>query len=302
MTAKVTNNGALSRESHAAMIQRERRSNDAVHKFLRNKTAVFGFIVILIMTVFAVCSPLIATHDPNALSLANALLPPGTDGHIFGTDELGRDLFSRIVYGARVSMAVAWGGTLMGGVIGSILGMIAGYNGKWADSVIMRIMDGMFAFPFILLAIFLMTIFGSGLFNVIMAIGIADVPKFARIVRGQVVILKNEEYCNAERVLGASGFRILIHHILPNAISPIIVYATLNIATAILAESSLSFLGLGILPPTASWGNILRAGKDCLNTAPHIATLSGGFIMLTVLAFNLFGDGVRDVLDPKMKK
>lgn len=199
-------------------------------------------------------------------------------------------------------MAVAWGGTLMGGVLGSILGMIAGYNGKWADSIIMRIMDGMFAFPFILLAIFLMTIFGSGLFNVIMAIGIADVPKFARIVRGQVVILKNEEYCNAEKVLGASGFRILVHHILPNAISPIIVYATLNIATAILAESSLSFLGLGILPPTASWGNILRAGKDCLNTAPHIATLSGGFIMLTVLAFNLFGDGVRDVLDPKMKK
>ena len=190
----------------------------------------------------------------------------------------------------------------MGGVLGSILGMIAGYNGKWADSIIMRIMDGMFAFPFILLAIFLMTIFGSGLFNVIMAIGIADVPKFARIVRGQVVILKNEEYCNAEKVLGASGFRILVHHILPNAISPIIVYATLNIATAILAESSLSFLGLGILPPTASWGNILRAGKDCLNTAPHIATLSGGFIMLTVLAFNLFGDGVRDVLDPKMKK
>lgn len=300
--SKVTKAGALSQESHAAMIRKERRSNDVLHKFLRNKTAVFGFIVIFIMTVFAVCSPLIATHDPNALSLANAYLPPGTDGHLFGTDELGRDLFSRIVYGARVSMAVAWGGTLMGGVLGSILGMIAGYNGKWADGIIMRIMDGMFAFPFILLAIFLMTIFGSGLFNVIMAIGIADIPKFARIVRGQVVILKNEEYCNAERVLGASGFRILVHYILPNAISPIIVYATLNIATAILAESSLSFLGLGILPPTASWGNILRAGKDCLNTAPHIATLSGGFIMLTVLAFNLFGDGVRDVLDPKMKK
>ena len=206
--SKVTKAGALSQESHAAMIRKERRSNDALHKFLRNKTAVFGFIVIFIMTVFAVCSPLIATHDPNALSLANAYLPPGTDGHLFGTDELGRDLFSRIVYGARISMAVAWGGTLMGGVLGSILGMIAGYNGKWADSIIMRIMDGMFAFPFILLAIFLMTIFGSGLFNVIMAIGIADVPKFARIVRGQVVILKNEEYCNAEKVLGASNHRL----------------------------------------------------------------------------------------------
>lgn len=302
MEMKNTTNGALSQESHAAMIKKERRSNDAFHKFYRNKTAVAGFIVILIMTLLALFSPVFATHDPNKLSLANAFLPPGTDGHLFGTDELGRDLYSRIVYGSRISIAVALGGTMVGGVIGCVLGMLAGYNGGVLDAVIMRIMDGMFAFPFILLSIFLMTIFGSGLPNVIFAIGIANVPKFARVVRGQVVILKNEEYCNVERVLGASGFRILIHHILPNAVSPIIVYATLNIASAILAESSLGFLGLGILPPTPSWGNILRAGKDCLNTAPHIAGISGGFIMLTVLAFNLFGDGVRDVLDPKMKK
>lgn len=294
--------GVLSQESHAAMIKKERKSNDALHKFCRNKTAVFGFIVIFIMVLLALLSPIFATHDPNKLSLANAFLPPGTNGHIFGTDELGRDLFSRIVYGSRISMAVALGGTVVGGIIGCVLGMIAGYNGKILDTIIMRIMDGMFAFPFILLSIFLMTILGSGLPNVILAIGIANVPKFARVVRGQVVILKNEEYCNVERVLGASGFRILVHHILPNAISPIIVYATLNIASAILAESALGFLGLGILPPTPSWGNILRAGKDCLNTAPHIASISGGFIMLTVLAFNLFGDGVRDVLDPKMKK
>ena len=293
---------ALSQESHAAMIKKERVSNNALHKFMRNKTAVFGFIIIVIMALLALFSPLIATHDPNKLSLANAFLPPGTNGHIFGTDELGRDLFSRIVYGARISMAVGLGGTLVGGIIGSILGMIAGYNGGVLDSIIMRAMDGMFAFPFILLSIFLMTIFGSGLGNVILAIGIANVPKFARVVRGQVVILKNEEYCNAERVLGASGIWILIRHILPNAVSPIIVYATLNIASAILAESSLGFLGLGVLPPTPSWGNILKAGKDCLNTAPHIASISGGFIMITVLACNLFGDGVRDVLDPKMKK
>lgn len=299
---KENGKGILSQESHAAMIKEERKSNDVLHKFVRNKTAVLGFFVILTMTLLALFSPLFATHDPNKLSLANAFLPPGTNGHLFGTDELGRDLFSRVVYGSRISMAVALGGTLVGGVIGCVLGMIAGYNGKILDAVIMRIMDGMFAFPFILLSIFLMTIFGSGLSNVILAIGIANVPKFARVVRGQVVILKNEEYCSVERVLGASGFRILVHHILPNAVSPIIVYATLNIASAILAESALGFLGLGILPPTPSWGNILRAGKDCLNTAPHIASISGGFIMVTVLAFNLFGDGVRDVLDPKMKK
>ncbi|MEY8233754.1 ABC transporter permease [Oscillospiraceae bacterium 50-16] len=293
---------ALSRESHAEMIRRERRSNDALHKLCRNKTAVAGFLVICIMVIFAVFAPWIATHDPYALSMANSKLPPGVDGHIFGTDELGRDLFSRIVYGSRVSISVALGGTILGGILGSILGMIAGYNGKWVDSVIMRIMDGMFAFPFILLSIFLMTIFGDGLFNVILAIGIADIPKFARTVRGQVVMLKNEEYCAVEQVLGASGFRILVHHIMPNAISPIIVYGTLNIASAILAESALGFLGLGVITPTPSWGNILRAGKDVMNTAPHIASISGGFIMITVLAFNLFGDGVRDVLDPKMKK
>lgn len=302
METKETINDILSKESHAEMIKKERISNNAFHKFCRNKIAVFGFIVILMMVILAVFSPQIATHDPNALSLANACLAPGQKGHIFGTDELGRDLFSRIVYGSRVSMLVAFGGTMVGGIIGSFLGMIAGYNGGVLDNIIMRIMDGMFAFPFILLAIFLMTILGSGLPNVILAIGIADVPKFARVVRGQVAILKNEEYCNAERVLGASGFRILVHHILPNAISPIIVYGTLNIASAILAESSLGFLGLGVLPPTPTWGNILRSGKDYLNTAPHIATISGVFIMITVLAFNLFGDGVRDVLDPKMKK
>lgn len=293
---------SLSAESHASMLKKERTANNAFHKFIRNRTAVIGLVIITVMILFALFSPFFATHDPNKLSLANAYLKPGVDGHIFGTDEFGRDLYSRIVYGARISISVALCGTFLGGLLGGTLGLIAGYCGKFADSVIMRFIDGMFAFPFILLAIFLMTIFGSGFWNVILAISIADIPKFARIVRGQVVILKNEEYCNVERVLGASGFRIVLSHILPNAISPIIVYATLNIASAILAESSLGFLGLGILPPTASWGNILRAGKDCLNTAPHIATISGIFIMLTVLGFNLFGDGVRDVLDPKMKK
>ena len=243
---------------------------------------------------------MIATHYPDECDNSGMNAKPGVNGHIFGTDEFGGELFSRIVYGSRISIIVALGGTMVGGLIGCVLGLIAGYKGGVVDSIIMRCMDGMFAFPFILLAIFLMTILGSGLLNVILAIGIANVPKFARIVRGQVSILKNEEYCNVERVLGASGFRIVLKHILPNAISPIIVYATLNVANAILAESALGFLGLGILPPTPSWGNILRGGKDCLTTAPHIATFSVFFIMLTVLEFKFFFDGVCVLLGPHM--
>ncbi len=292
----------LGAEAHSAMLQKERRANNAWNKLLRNKTAVIGLSIVAIVFLFALFAPVIATHDPNALAISKAFLKPGIDGHIFGTDEFGRDLFSRIVYGARISTVVAIGGTLVGSLIGLFLGLIAGYKGGIIDTIVMRFMDGMFAFPFILLSIILMTILGSGIPNVILAIGISNVPSFARIVRGQVHIVKNEEYCNASRVLGASHSRILFRHILPNAISPTIVYFTLNVAGSIISEAALSFLGLGIAPPTASWGNILQGGRDCLNTAPHIATISGLFILITVLGFNLLGDGIRDVLDPKMKK
>ena len=263
---------------------------------------MIGLVIVVFMILIAVFAPLIATHDPNAIKPSETYLGIGEKGHIFGTDEFGRDLFSRVVYGARISLIAAIGGTVVGGILGILLGLIAGYAGGVADAVIMRLMDGMLAFPFVLLAIILMTILGSGLQNVILAIGIGNVPTFARVVRGQVHIVKNEEYCNAGRVIGISNLRMLFCHILPNTISPIIVYATLNVAGAIISEATLSFLGLGISQPTASWGNILRAGRDCLNTAPHIATISGIFILVTVLGFNLLGDGVRDVLDPKMKR
>lgn len=293
---------ALSREAHAEMLRKERRANNAWNKLLRNKTAVVGLAIVAIICFLAIFAPLVATHNPNELAISNAYLKPGMDGHLFGTDEFGRDLFSRIVYGSRISIIVAIGGTIVGTIIGVLLGLVAGFRGGIVDSVIMRIMDGMMAFPFVLLSIILMTILGSGVPNVILAIGIANVPNFARIVRGQVHIVKTQEYCNAERALGASGTRILFHHIFANALSPTIVYFTLNIAGAIISEAALSFLGLGIAPPDASWGNILSAGRNCLNTAPHIATISGFFILITVLGFNLLGDGIRDVLDPKMKK
>lgn len=191
---------------------------------------------------------------------------------------------------------------MVAGTIGVLLGLLAGYFGGIVDTIIMRIMDGMLAFPFILMSIILMTVLGSGIFNVILAIGIGNVPSFARVIRGEVYIIKNEEYCNAARVIGVSRARMLFVHILPNAISPLIVYATLGIAGAIISEAALSFLGLGISAPTASWGSILQGGKDVLNTSPHIAAISGIFILITVLGFNLLGDGIRDVLDPKMKK
>lgn len=283
------------------MLLREKKANSPWSKLKRNKTAMVGLIIVIIMTLLAILSPLFAPDDPNEMNLTKVHLKPGEEGHVFGTDEFGRDLLSRVIYGARISILAAVGGTLVGGIIGVLLGLISGYSGGIVDSIIMRLMDAMFAFPFILLAIVLMTVLGNGLRNVIVAIGIANIPGYARIARGQVHIIKNEEYCKAITVLGASHTRLLLKHIFPNILSPIIVYATLNVAGAIISEASLSFLGLGITPPTASWGNILRSGKDVLNTAPHVATISGLFILVTVLGFNLLGDGIRDVLDPKMK-
>lgn len=289
-------------EAQNEIIRAERRANNTWNKLSRNKTAVFGLTIILIMFILAVFAPLIANHDPNALSISEAFKKPGYNGHIFGTDEFGRDLFSRVIYGARISILVAVGGTLVGSFLGLLLGLIAGYQGGIVDSIIMRIMDSMFAFPFILLSIIMMTVLGAGINNVILAIGISNVPNFARVVRGQTHIIKNEQYCRAARALGASDTRILLRHILPNAISPLIVYSTLSVAGSIISEAALSFLGLGISPPMASWGNILQGGRNYLRTAPHIATISGFFILITVLGFNLLGDGIRDVFDPKMKK
>lgn len=297
-----TSADVLGLDYNEELLRKERHANSAWSKLKRNKTAMAGLAVVVVMIFLAVFAPLLTSHNPNAVNPMQPFLKPGVGGHIFGTDEIGRDLFARILYGARVSLIVAFGGTVVAGTIGVLLGLLAGYFGGIVDTIIMRIMDGMLAFPFILMSIILMTVLGSGIFNVILAIGIGNVPSFARVIRGEVYIIKNEEYCNAARVIGVSRARMLFVHILPNAISPLIVYATLGIAGAIISEAALSFLGLGISAPTASWGSILQGGKDVLNTSPHIAAISGIFILITVLGFNLLGDGIRDVLDPKMKK
>ncbi len=270
-------------------------------KLFKNKLALIGLVFVLLMICMALFAPLLAQYDPNEMNIQQALLSPGTKGHLLGTDSYGRDLLSRIIYGSRISLIVGIGAVLVGGAIGIFLGLVAGYFGGFIDSLIMRFMDALSAFPFILLAITLMTVLDTGLMNVIVAIGVGNIPGFARMVRGQVLSVKEEEYIEVTKSLGAKQWRIIFQHILPNCLTPIIVYATMNVAGAIISEAALSFLGLGIQPPTASWGNILKEGKDFLVVSPHIAVLSGLAILFSVLGLNLFGDGLRDALDPKTK-
>jgi peptide/nickel transport system permease protein len=263
--------------------------------------AAIGLVITVLMTLIAIFAPLIAPFQPNEMDVTNSLAAPFGHGHLLGTDNYGRDLFSRLVYGARISLLVGISAVVFGAFFGTLLGLFSGYFGGWLDAVIMRTMDGLFAFPFILLAITLMTVLGQGLVNVIVAIGIANVPGFARIVRGQVLSVKEEEYIEVTKSLGATHNWILFKHVLPNCLAPLIVYGTMSVAGAIISEAALSFLGLGVQPPTASWGSILKDGKDFLVLSPHMATFSGLSILLTVLGINLFGDGLRDALDPKMK-
>ena len=293
---------SLDEKSQAELIIRERKANSVWRKLFRNKSAVVGLFIVSVVVFLAIFGPALCPKDPYEMDFMNIYTKPGVNGMIFGGDEYGRDLFTRIVYGARVSILVSIGGMSIGAICGVVIGLISGYMGGWVDNLIMRIMDGMFAFPFILLALLLLTALGEGMHNIILAIGISNIPGYARIVRGQVLVVKNQEYIKAVSALGASKGRVIFKHILPNVVSEVIVYATLNVAGAILTESSLSFLGLGIVPPTASWGGILKAGQECLAMAPHISIFSGFAILLTVLGFNLLGDGIRDVLDPKMKK
>lgn len=271
-------------------------------KLFRNKLAVIGFVIVLLMVFTAVFANLISPYNPNEIDIANSLSKPGVNGHILGTDSFGRDLFSRIIHGSSVSIMVGLGAVGVGGIIGVLLGLVAGFFGGIIDSIIMRIMDALFAFPFILLAITLMMVLGPGLLNAIVAIGIGNIPGFARMTRGQVLSVKEEDYIEVTQSLGAGKWRILFKHILPNCITPIIVYGTMSVAGAIISEAALSYLGLGILPPRASWGNILHEGKDFLNVAPHIAIFPGLAIVLAVLGINLFGDALRDASDPRSKE
>jgi peptide/nickel transport system permease protein len=270
-------------------------------KLARNRSAVAGGIVILLLLVIAAAPSVFATHDPTRFqNPTNRFAPPSAE-HWFGTDNLGRDIYSRVIYGTQVTLSVAFRSVIFGAIIGVTLGIVAGYYGRWIDTIIMRLMDILLAFPGILLALAIVSALGASLDNVVIAIAIFSVPSFARIVRGSTLVVRNLEYIEAIRALGARDFKIIFQHVLPNVMSPIIVQATLYIATAILIASGLSFLGLGAQPPTPEWGLMLSAGRDFIWNAIHVTLFPGLAIVLAVLAFNLFGDGLRDALDPRTR-
>jgi peptide/nickel transport system permease protein len=259
-----------------------------------------GGAVVIVLIIVAIAAPYVAPYDPTDQDLANSMAGPSMS-HLAGTDVHGRDIFSRIIHGTRISLRIGFLGMLLGCGVGVVLGLVSGYYGGWPDTLIMRLLDVQLAFPGLLVAICIIAIIGPGLENVIVAVGIFSVPLFARVTRGQVLTLKEQEFIVAARMMGAQDGRIMLTHLLPNAAAPILVLCTLRIATAILTAASLSFLGLGAQPPTPEWGAMLSDGRAYLAVAPHVATTPGVAILITVLSFNLLGDGLRDALDPRLK-
>lgn len=271
-----------------------------IKRILSNKKAVFGGMIVLLLFLTAIFAPIIAPHDYVTMDFPNMLKPPSGE-YIFGTDEFGRDIFSRIVYGARISLQVGFIAVGISLVIGTLLGAIAGYYGGIVDYVISSITDIAWALPVSLLAIALVAALGPSLRNLILSVSLVSWSGFARMVRGQFLTLREKEFVEAAKALGMSDGRIIFRHILPNAVAPIIVLTTLEVPKAIIVEASLSFLGLGAQPPTPSWGSIMNSGKDFIMEAPWISIFPGIMIMIIVLGFNLFGDALRDILDPRLK-
>jgi len=268
-------------------------------RLLKNKLAVVGLLIIVLQIAMAIFAPLITFYDPAKQNLDASELPVFSDGHWLGTDNYGRDVWTRLVFGARISLVVGFVAVTLGLLGGVTLGLLGGYYKK-LDGVIMRIVDLLFSFPGILLAMLIIAILGTSLVNVAIAISIWSIPSCARIVRGSVLSIKEKEYVMAMKSLGASDLRIMIKHILPNCTAPIIVFATMRMATAILSTASLSYLGLGAQPPTPEWGAMISQGQAFMWTSPHLTIVPGIAIMLTVFAFNVVGDGLRDAIDPNM--
>jgi ABC-type dipeptide/oligopeptide/nickel transport system permease subunit len=273
---------------------------DAWRRLKKNRLAMFGLLLVGLLILLAVFAPWIAPYDPTQVNLKESFLPPSPQ-HLCGTDLLGRDIFSRIIYGSRVSLAVGVVAIGISVILGLFLGAISGYFGGRLDSLVMRLADIFFAFPWVLGAIAIMTILGPGLVNVFIAIGVLGWATFARIFRGSILSVKESEYVQAARAVGASHARIIYRHIFPNAISPIIVYGTMSVGTAIIVEAALSFLGIGVQPPQPSWGYMLSEAMDYLAQAPWMMYFPGLAIVLTVLGFVLLADGLRDALDPRLK-
>lgn len=270
-------------------------------KFKTNRFAMAGGGVVVAMFALSILAPVITPYDPNSIDAFNVLLPPST-AHWFGTDEVGRDVFTRMVFGARVSLKVGFVAIGIATLIGTVVGLISGYYGGWVDSLLMRFVDIMFCFPTFFLILAVIALLEPSIWYIMLIIGLTGWMGVARLVRAEVLSLRERDFVLAARVIGCSDLRIITRHIMPNAIGPVLVYATLGIAGAILTESSLSFLGIGVRPPTPSWGNILAAGKEFLEFAWWLFLFPGLAIMITVLSYYLVGEGIRDALDPRSRR
>lgn len=273
-----------------------------LRRFTKDRVGMISLIVVALLILTAVVGPWVVPYDPENFFDYDHLNEGPSAMYWFGVDSLGRDVFSRIIAGTRLSLMTGLGSVFAGAVIGTVLGLLAGYYEGWTDRIVMRISDVLFAFPGILLAIGIVAILGGGLLNVVMAVAIFSVPAFARLVRGNVLVLKHETYVEAARSIGAGDAVIIFRHIFPGTISVILVYLSMRIGSVIITASSLSFLGLGAQPPSPEWGAILNEAREGILTAPHAALFAVGAIFITVLAFNILGDALRDALDPKMRR
>lgn len=275
--------------------------SNGVKVFTRNKLFLSGAVIVGIMIILAVFAPFIARYDPNSINLENALMGPSRE-HLFGTDSLGRDLFSRMLFGARISLSVGFVAVGIAVLIGVVVGSAAGYYGGWSDNVISRIIDIMLCFPTFFLILSTIAVLGPSIWNIMIIIGVTSWMGVARLIRAEILSLKEREFIEAARAIGAGDLRIIIRHLIPNGIGPVLVSATLGVAGAILLESGLSFLGLGVQPPTASWGNILTEAKSTLGIAWWITVFPGLAILVTVLGYNLLGEGLRESFNPQREE
>lgn len=289
-------------KQHEGLGEEESYLKVVAGRFLKHKLAVLGLVLFTLFILMAIFAPVLAPQDPYEVGFEFEAKPSGE--HILGTDQVGRDVFSRLIYASRISLSVGLGAVSIYVVIGTILGAIAGYMGKWVDMLIMRITDVFMSFPFLMVILVLVSVMGPSLFNIILVLGILGWPPICRLVRGSVLSLKEMDYVKAGVALGYTAPKILLNHILPNAIAPILVNATFGIASAIIMEASLSFLGMGVQPPTASWGNMLTEAQSLTVLAgqPWLWVPPGLMIVLAVLSINFMGDGLRDAVDPKSFK
>ncbi len=274
---------------------------DARRRLARNRAALAGGAIVATFVLVALLAPVLAPDEPLRGRLAARLQPPST-AHWLGTDELGRDVLTRILYGARISLQIQVAAVGLALVVGTLLGLVAGYRGGVSDQLVMRLMDVLMAFPGIFLALAIIAALGTGLANVVIATAVYLVPQFARVVRASILSLREKEFVEAARALGEGDLAIVTRYLLPNSLAPIIVQTSLRMATVLLTASGLSFLGLGVQPPSPEWGAMLSNARSYMITAPHVATIPGLAIMLVVLGFNLLGDGLRDALDPRLRE